>query len=321
MVVMTQRRGHGVHPFLAPPEIALSKGLYPYPWQTSSKRCVLLASSTAKKRLSISQLPKMLTHAPVVPMAAMHIPKCGAMAVATGWQTVSVITIPEHRYDQSCDTRIEMKIRCERGVESWKPEINVQEHRAPSLFAYWGFLEGGREEAMPARDPKQPQYFAHVASPLANILSVCEASNCCNGLPQTSGNGGSDWFAITNCEWQRAIKSYLKIYIIGFYSGHDLLMLTMVFRETKCLGKRKQQMIDFVYRTLITNFLKDIGNLRPEGFAATWPDQPTAVMPRCRVVEEIKAPEPADVRHIVEEPSTQGDFPSIMLPNVLNWRK
>ncbi|KAK1452744.1 hypothetical protein CTAM01_17262 [Colletotrichum tamarilloi] len=74
------------------------------------------------------------------------------MAVATGQQTVSVITIPEHRYDHSRDTRFEMRLRRERGVDSWKPEVNVQKHRAPSLFAYWGFLEGGREEAMVDRE-------------------------------------------------------------------------------------------------------------------------------------------------------------------------
>ncbi|KAK1490872.1 hypothetical protein CABS01_17130 [Colletotrichum abscissum] len=57
------------------------------------------------------------------------------MAVATGQQTVSVITIPEHRYDHSRDTRFEMRLRRERGVDSWKPEVN-----------------GCREEAMVDRE-------------------------------------------------------------------------------------------------------------------------------------------------------------------------
>ncbi|KAK2769714.1 chromo domain-containing protein [Colletotrichum kahawae] len=53
-----------------------------------------------------------------------------------------------HQNDPGDDTCFRMHVRWEGGTESWVPEIYIQKHCAPTLFAYWNSVEGGREGVM-----------------------------------------------------------------------------------------------------------------------------------------------------------------------------
>ncbi|KAH9225089.1 hypothetical protein K456DRAFT_1732190 [Colletotrichum gloeosporioides 23] len=60
----------------------------------------------------------------------------------------SIERILAHQYDPGDDTCFRMHVRWEGGTESWVPEIYIQKHYAPTLFAYWNSVEGGREGVM-----------------------------------------------------------------------------------------------------------------------------------------------------------------------------
>ncbi|KAK2758436.1 chromo domain-containing protein [Colletotrichum kahawae] len=99
---------------------------------------------------------------------------------------VKIDCILAHQHDLDDNTRFHMHVRWEGGIKSWEPEIYLHKNHAPTLFAYWESVEGGREGVM--EDPGLWHVFriiSHKTGPNGNITHFCVA-----------------WVGSPECSWE-----------------------------------------------------------------------------------------------------------------------
>ncbi|KDN68701.1 putative chromo domain-containing protein [Colletotrichum sublineola] len=91
---------------------------------------------------------------PIVPKAAAAPGAMRRLALGTEATTdleadyFGIEELLADRPDPSCNTLFEIKVCWEGGEETWESERNLQEDAAPTLFAYWSGVKGGRESRM-----------------------------------------------------------------------------------------------------------------------------------------------------------------------------